>query len=138
MAVAVDRQGAHPMTIPQWLLAGASVLFMGCVANAVWSSMRKGKPMTTELDKAKTEEALGALFKKITVEECELVLGCLQSIANERNEALGRVKELELELVEMMESRDSHFNTLQDFKSERMDSMEMGNGLPNRSGEGGK
>lgn len=51
--------------------------------------------MTTKLDRTKTEAEMGKIFRKLTLTECNLIQSCLQSIADERNEALGRVAELE-------------------------------------------
>ena len=53
--------------------------------------------IATALDRTETEAELGKLFKKITLAECKLIRACLQSIADERNDALGRVAELEAE-----------------------------------------
>ena len=51
--------------------------------------------MATELNEADTERAIDLVFDRLPVSDCQFILSCLQSIATERDEALGRVAELE-------------------------------------------
>lgn len=55
--------------------------------------------MTVKLDQVEITAELGKLFRKITFAECQLVRQCLQSVADERNNALGRVEVLEAEVA---------------------------------------
>lgn len=57
--------------------------------------------MSTTLNKEETESKLANLFSRISIEDCKLIGDCLQSIADERNEALGRVMMLEAELYRL-------------------------------------
>ncbi len=57
--------------------------------------------MSTNLNKAETESKLASLFRRIPIEDCKLIGDCLQSIADERNEALGRVMVLGEELARL-------------------------------------
>lgn len=54
--------------------------------------------MSTTLNKEETESKLADLFSRISIEDCKLIGDCLQSIVDERNEALGRVMALETEV----------------------------------------
>lgn len=63
--------------------------------------------MATSLDQDEIRAKLGGLFQKIPIEDSKLVLSCLQSIANERDEALGRVEDLEGKLERALDAGDS-------------------------------
>lgn len=51
--------------------------------------------MTTTLNEEDTKRDLARVFDQLSPSDCQVVLACLQSIADERNEALGRIEELE-------------------------------------------
>lgn len=57
--------------------------------------------MTTTLDRDETEAELDKVFKKLPIADCQVILKCLQSIASERSDALGRVVDLEAEIARL-------------------------------------